>query len=188
MPGGLFPLPQDSVAEFGLYLALIKATDLLRYPEEIDIEQVCRRGTQPVPSQVPVHQILKERYHKGEEEKATKRQEWNGESIREIVSRVDAPNNEDGTDKNQKEAQIRLTPARVLTYLNDAMNLEKENLAFPYLSMNWIAWQVLMPHKTIGDTMTSSHFYAGNVPDSKGFVCRPNSDSGPDSVPEREHT
>lgn len=156
--------------QFGVSEA--EATALLREPDEIDIEELCSAGTRPVTHQVLVHQILRERYHNGEEQRgpmsmSTERQRWNGERIQQIIFRVDASNSQQDIEKKTKEAlvegNIRLTPTRFLAYLNDAMNLEKENLAFPYLTMNSTVWASLMTFEVIADTMVSDDFIYGGI-------------------------
>ncbi|KAI1068895.1 hypothetical protein LB507_006130 [Fusarium sp. FIESC RH6] len=130
--------------------------DQLRKPDRIIIRETCKAGTRNIESRATVHHIVQDRYHKNKRNGKLLercRQGWNAESIQEVLSRVHpevmpkqpamsmAPNK--GTDKNKNKAStnIHLTLTRFLTYLGDALDLEKEELAFPYLSMDRTVFQ-----------------------------------------------
>jgi len=125
----------------------------LRKPDKIIINQTCKAGTRDIGSRVPVNHISQGRYHKNKRNGTLLeryRQEWNAESIQEVISSADpeatpkqsatSKASNKGTDKNKNKnklsANIRLTPTRFLIYFGDALDLEKEELAFAYLSMN----------------------------------------------------
>ena len=69
-----------------------------------------------------------------------------------------------GTDKNKNKAStnIRLTPTRFLTYLGDALHLENEELAFPYLSMNKTVFQTFQAIKEACDPTVKEQFQSGS--------------------------
>jgi hypothetical protein len=69
-----------------------------------------------------------------------------------------------GTDKknNKASTNIRLTPTRFLTYLGDALDLEKEELAFPYLSMNKTVFQTFQAIKEACDPTVKEQFQTGS--------------------------
>ncbi|RBR21894.1 uncharacterized protein FIESC28_04737 [Fusarium coffeatum] len=69
-----------------------------------------------------------------------------------------------GTDKNKNKAStnIRLTPTRFLTYLGDALDLEKEELAFPCLSMNKTVFQPFQAIKEACDPTVKEQFQSGS--------------------------
>ena len=86
----------------------------LRKPDKSIINQTCKAGTRDIGSRVPVHNILRGRYHKNKRNGTLLeryRQEWNAESIQEVISRADpeampkqsatSKASNKGTDKNK---------------------------------------------------------------------------------------
>ncbi|RGP65172.1 hypothetical protein FLONG3_9325 [Fusarium longipes] len=120
-------------------------------------------GVRFIEARVPVHKRLEMRYLQNAD-----RMNWNTESIQEILSQVvlTDKSEDDGNVKrllvvpkvqNKKKkmatlkaqakdetikASTRLSPTRLLAYLNDAMHLEIEELAFPYLPMNQYVFEL----------------------------------------------
>ncbi|KAJ4012506.1 hypothetical protein NW752_008204 [Fusarium irregulare] len=65
-------------------------------------------------------------------------------------------------NKNKASTNIRLTPTRFLTYLGDALDLEMEELAFPYLSMNKTVFQTFQAIKEACDPTMKEQFQSGS--------------------------
>lgn len=156
----------------------------LRKRDKTVVSETCKAGTRDIESRATVHHILQDRYNKNKRDGKLLeryRREWNVESIQEVLSRVQteampkqpamSKASNKGTDKNKNKAStnIRLTPTRFLAYLGDALDLEKEELAFPYLSMNKTVFQPFQAIKEACDPTVKESFQSGSCDNKWGI-------------------